>query len=141
MKKISSLFLYITMAISVVVIAYFFWEMKSPSRVNILLIWTYVLFAVAILLTLVFSLVNAASNPKSLRKMALNIGFLVVVLGVAFLLSSSAQTSVTAALPDGPPSAMAMKLTDMALKSAYFLFSITVLAAIFSPVIASMRNR
>jgi len=141
MKKILNIFFYVIMAISVIVAIYFFLEMKNEGRVSYLLIWTYILFALAIGLTLVFAVFNAASNPQSLKKMALNIGFLVVVFGVSYILASSAQTPVTAALPDGPPSEMTMKFTDMGLKVTYFLFVLTVLVALLGPVISAIRNR
>jgi len=141
MKKILNIFMYVIMAISIIIAIYFFLEMKDEGRVGILLVWTYILFALAIGMALVSALFNAASNPQSLKKMALNIGFLVVVFGVSYMLASSAQTPVTEALPTGPPSAMAMKLTDMGLKVTYFLFALTILVALLGPAIAAIRNR
>ena len=141
MKKILNILIYTIAAVSVIIAFYFFLGMNDEGRVGILLYWTYILFAVVVVLALVSALFNATSNPKSLKKMALNIGFLVVVFGASYLFASSAQTPVTEALPTGPPTAMAMKLTDMALKVTYFLFAVTILVAILSPAISAIRNR
>ncbi|MCL2502791.1 MAG: hypothetical protein FWE30_05545 [Bacteroidales bacterium] len=144
MKKLK-LLTYIIMVISAVLVGVFLFggETKGAvgeARINLSLIWAYILLGSAVVLALVFTVFNTVSNPKSLKKMAINIGFFVVVFGVSYLLASSAHTSVTPTLPN-PPSAAAMKLTDTGLKAVYFLFAGSLLAIIFGAVLAAIRNR
>ena len=140
MKRLN-LLTYVIMAISAVITVYFMLDTSMEGgRVGPYLVWAYILLGSAILLILVLPLFNIVSNPKALKKMAINVGFIVVVLGLAFLLASSAQTTVTEAMPE-PPSAFTMKLTDAGLKAAYFLFSGSLLAILFGAVLGVIRNR
>jgi len=140
MKKLK-LLTYVIMAISAVVTIYFMLDTSAEGgRVGPFLIWAYILFGLSIVLILVLPLFNIISNPKALKKMAINVGFIVVVLGLSYLLASSAQTSVTEAMPV-PPSASTMKLTDAGLKAAYVLFAGSLLAILFGAVLGVIRNR
>jgi len=140
MKKLLNIFFYVIMALSAVIAIYFFWDQYNEGRVGVLLYWTYILFALAIVLALVFGLFNASGNKQSIKKMAISIGFIVAVFGVSYLLASGGHTAVTAALPD-PPSEFTLKLTDTGLIAAYILFAGALLAILFGAVLSTIRNR
>ena len=138
MKRLNIL-TYAIMAISVVVTVYFFLS-TTEERAGVYLIWTYILFAATVILVVILPLFNMVSNPKALKKTAINLGFIILVFGLSYLLASDTQTPVTAAL-DSPPSAVVMKLTDMGIMATYFLFTATVLVIILGPVLTAIRNR
>ena len=138
MKNLPKILTYTIVAITAVVFVYF--ALNMQERVGTFLVWAYILFGLATLLVVVLPLFNIASNPQALKKSAINLGFMIVVFGIAFLLASGAQTSVTEAMLE-PPSFATMKITDMGLKATYILFVIAFLAILFSSAISAIRNR
>ncbi|MDR2585357.1 MAG: hypothetical protein LBC84_03945 [Prevotellaceae bacterium] len=145
MKKIISLITYLIIAVTAVVTVYFLLALSSDgdvqrARAGIFLSWAGILLVAGALLAIILPLIDILSNPKGLKKMALNIGFIVVVFCIAFLLASGSQTPSTLAMPD-VPSTQIMKLTDMGLKTTYLLFGISLLAIVFSSVLNTIRNR
>ncbi|MCL1974293.1 MAG: hypothetical protein FWG54_05710 [Bacteroidetes bacterium] len=138
MKKLLNILIYLIFAVTAVVLVYFW--MAKDERVGTLLVWGYIVLALGIVLLLLTPLFNIASNPKMLRKMAVSIGFIVVLFGLAFLLSSGDQTISTAMKPD-PPKAQTLKIIDTGLIATYFLLAIALLSVLGGSVLASIRNR
>lgn len=69
-------------------------EAAQSGAMNAMFWITYLLLAVAVVFSLLFALVNLFSNPKSLKKtLFVIVGFLVVV-GIAYALSSGTDVSI-----------------------------------------------
>jgi len=140
MKKINSLLLYITITVTVIVVVYFFFFGSSSAGVGTILIWAYILLALGVLCLILIPILNIGANPASLRKGAINIAFIVVLFGIAFLISSDAQTVATQAMLD-PPSSIAMKITDTGLFATYLLLLLAIGAILFGTLYANIKNR
>jgi uncharacterized protein HemY len=90
-----------------------------------------IVIAIAVIMTLVFSITNLASNPAKLKRALLSIGAFLVVVLVAFLFSSGTETP----LKDGEVlSASGSRLVETGLRTFYFLVIIAAGAMIYSGV-------
>ena len=140
MKKINNLLLYVIIAITVIVTAYYFFFGEMREHVGTLLVWAYVLLGLGVLCLILIPFLNIGANPSSLKKGAINIAFIVVLFGIAYLLSSDTQTAATLAMPD-PPSSTAMKITDTGLFATYLLLVLAVGAILFGTLYAGIKKR
>ena len=138
MKKIPNIITYVIIAVSVLVTVYYVMDM-SEERTGHFLTWAYFLFGLAVVLVVVLPLINLISNPKALKKAVINVGLLAVVLVIAYVFASGAQTPDTQAMAT-PPSATTMKITDMGLKATYLLFALALLAIISSSLLTAFKK-
>ena len=138
MKKIPNIITYVIIAVSVLVTVYYVMDM-SRERTGHFLTWAYFLFGLAVVLVVVLPLINLISNPKALKKAVINVGLLAVVLVIAYVFASGAQTPDTQAMAT-PPSATTMKITDMGLKATYLLFALALLAIISSSLLTAFKK-
>ncbi|RNC65890.1 hypothetical protein [Proteiniphilum sp. X52] len=112
-------------------------DMSQPKFTDIVLYWAYVLLAVTLIVLLLFAIVAFFKQMKESPKKAM--GGLLILVGLAALLI------VTYVIGDGtllnipgydgndnrPPT---LKMTDMWLYSAYFMFTMTILAMVILPL-------
>lgn len=90
-----------------------------------------IIIAIAVILTLAFSVMNLASDPEKLKKAMISIGVFLVVVLIAFLFSSGVETP----LKDGEVlSATGSRLVETGLRTFYFLVVIAAGAMIYSGV-------
>lgn len=90
-----------------------------------------VILILIVLVTLVFSLLNLASNPEKLKRAGISLGIFVVILGLAFALSEGVETP----LKDGEIlSASASRWVETGLRTFFFLAIIAVGSMLFSGV-------
>lgn len=90
-----------------------------------------IVIAIAVVLTLLFSVMNLASDPAKLKKAMISIGAFLAVVLVAFLFSSGTETP----LKDGEVlSASGSRLVETGLRTFYFLVVIAAGAMIYSGV-------
>jgi hypothetical protein len=90
-----------------------------------------IIIAIAVVLTLVFSVMNLASDPAKLKKAMISIGAFLVVVFVAFLFSSGTETP----LKDGEVlSASGSRWVETGLRTFYFLVVIAAGAMVYSGV-------
>jgi hypothetical protein len=90
-----------------------------------------IIIAIAVILTLAFSVMNLASDPEKLKKAMISIGAFLVVVLIAFLFSSGVETP----LKDGEVlSATGSRLVETGLRTFYFLVVIAAGAMIYSGV-------
>lgn len=69
-------------------------EAVESGSMNFMFIITYVLLAVAVIVSLLFSLVNLFSNPQSLKKTLFVVGGFLAVVAVSYGLASGDDVSV-----------------------------------------------
>ncbi len=90
-----------------------------------------IIIAIAVVLTLVFSVMNLTSDPAKLKKAMISIGAFLVVVFVAFLFSSGTETP----LKDGEVlSASGSRWVETGLRTFYFLVVIAAGAMVYSGV-------
>ena len=139
MKKITNLLIYVIMAISAIMVVYFFLDPHEP-RAGSLLIWAYVLLGMGIVSLLVIPLLNIGTNPSALKKGGISVAFIVVLFGISYVISSGAQTVTTKEWLIPPPE-MTMRITDAGLYATYILLVIAVIAIFFSSVYSGYKKR
>jgi hypothetical protein len=106
---------------------------EEPKITNSFIIYAYVLFGIALLITLFFTVRNFVLNPKGLRLSLIALGIGVVLIGIAALLADNTVLD----LPhykgkDNVP--RTLFLTDVGLFLAYFLLALSFLAIIYSVI-------
>lgn len=90
-----------------------------------------IIIAIAVILTLAFSVMNLASDPGKLKKAMISIGAFLAVVLIAFLFSSGVETP----LKDGEVlSATGSRMVETGLRTFYFLVVIAAGAMIYSGV-------
>ena len=149
--KVSKISFYVTMAVSLVIIALFFCvgfgntetinnnDMRAPQFTDALIYWIYALTALAIVLVVGFGLVSFGKNfkdsPIGAIKGLLGVLLLVALFGVAYAFSSSDPIFVNGkqlADSDGNPiAASSYILTDVVIYVQYALLAVCALATLF----------
>ncbi|MBR5860957.1 MAG: hypothetical protein IKY71_06390 [Bacteroidaceae bacterium] len=150
--KASKIVFYISMAVSLAIIALFFFvgfgnteyingsDMRSPLMTDALLYLIYVLTILAVVLVVVFSLVsffkNLKNSPKDAMKSLVGILAVVLLFVVAYALASDEPIMVNgkplSVSNDGTPvSGSAYILTDVILYAQYVLFAACTLATVY----------
>ena len=86
----------------------------------------FILF-ITVAVTIIFSLINLASNPGKLKKSMIFIGFLIIVVGIAYASSTGVETP----MKDGQVlSASGSKWVGTGIRVFYILASVAVLSMI-----------
>ena len=86
----------------------------------------FILF-ITVVVTIIFSLINLASNPGKLKKSMIFIGFLIIVMGIAYASSTGVETP----MKDGQVlSASGSKWVGTGIRVFYILASVAVLSMI-----------
>ena len=109
------------------------------KTLDVFLIWTYILFGITALLAIVLPIIGIVQNPKNVRKIIINIGVIVGVLLLSYLLSTGDALQVSASVTE--PSATTWKLTDAGLIATYILLVISFVSIIAGGVLGAIRNR
>ena len=150
-SKVSKISFYVTMAVSLAIIALFFCvgfgntetinnnDMRAPQFTDALLYWIYALTAIAVVLVLVFGLISFGKNfkdsPLGAIKGLLGVLLLVALFGIAYALASPDPIYVNGKVladSDGNPiAASSYILTDVLIYVQYILFAICALATLF----------
>jgi len=141
MQKISTIVLYILAAISVVFALMFF---LGPTEIadngeaasvftGLNLAWAGVLFIIAVVLTLAFSLIQVVTNPKALKGAAIAIIAAIVLIVISYFLSSGE-------IPEGEEvTATTARIVDTGLIMTAILAVVSLLAIIVSEVYRAFR--
>jgi hypothetical protein len=69
-------------------------EAIESGSMNFMFVITYLLMAVAVFFSLVFSLINLFANPKSLKKSLLVIGGFLLVVAISYGLASGTDVNI-----------------------------------------------
>lgn len=110
-------------------------EAIGSASMNFMFIITYLLLGIAILFSLVFSLVNLFANPKSLKKTLLVIGGFLLVVAISYGLASGTDVSIDEMAARGiQTSETTIKRIGMGLNMFFILTIIAVAAMIWGGV-------
>lgn len=136
MKKALIFTLYGLLALSIV-FAVLAFTLPDYGGVGIILTWTYILAAIAVLSVIVFPLLNIAQNPKAAMRSLIGVGIVIVVVGVAFALSSADPIELSdKTVADN---AFDLRLTDAGLYTTYFAMVAAIVVTIYGEIRNSLK--
>ena len=102
-------------------------SMGDFSLISPLISLSMFIFFLTVAVTIIFSLINLASNPGKLKKALIFIGFLIIVVGIAYASSSGIETP----MKDGKIlSASESRWVGTGIRVFYILASVAVLSMI-----------
>jgi hypothetical protein len=142
-NKLTLILLWVLMGLTVIFAVIFFiggvvpgtegTRYEEPKITNSFIIYAYVLFGIALLITLFFTVRNFVLNPKGLKLTLIALAISVVLIGIAALMADNTVLD----LPhykgkDNVP--RTLFLTDVGLYLAYFLLALSFLAIIYSVI-------
>ncbi len=102
-------------------------SMGDFSLISPLISLSMCILFITVAVTIIFSLINLASNPGKLKKSMIFIGFLIIVIGIAY----ASYTGVETPMKDGQVlSASGSKWVGTGIRVFYILASVAVLSMI-----------
>ncbi len=112
-------------------------EAAQSGAMNFMFIITYFLLAVAVIVSLVFTLKNLFANPQGLKKTLFVVGGLLLVVGISYVMSSGTDVS---------PEFMAMTTESTVKKigmglNVFFILTIIAVASLILPAIKNMFSK
>jgi len=100
--------------------------------VGIMLQWTYIIFAIALVMTIVMSVFAVAQDPRNAKRSLFGIGLVVLVIVISWLLSDTEPIKIVGDLK--PPTDFQLKLTGMELIATYIIFGGALVSILFGEV-------
>ncbi|HNZ85186.1 MAG TPA: hypothetical protein PKW38_04130 [Paludibacteraceae bacterium] len=142
LNNLSKITLYVLIGITVVVSVLFFWggavdeyaEYIEPNYTQAMMILMYVLFGIAILITLVSLLIafleNFKVDKKTATKPLISIFALLALVGFAWLIADGSPMQILGL--DVQPTENEIKFVDVQIKAIYLLSGVAVLSMFLS---------
>jgi len=142
LNNLSKITLYVLIGITVVVSVLFFWggavdeyaEYIEPNYTQAMMILMYVLFGIAILITLVSLLIafleNFKVDKKTATKPLISIFALLALIGFAWLIADGSSMQILGM--DVQPTENEIKFVDVQIKAIYLLSGVAVLSMFLS---------
>ena len=155
-RRFSNLVFLIAVAISLVVMGLFAFggqvaeehklipDLSQPVYLNLLLNWTYILVVITVIVLLIFAIWGFVKGLKDNPKKALGGLLALVTLVVICLIAYSLGSGDTLYIPgyDGNHNVYHwLRIVDMWIYAIYIMVGLTVLAIIFTPLIAKMLKK
>lgn len=107
--------------------------------VNVMLIYTYIIFAISVVLAVVFPLINIVTNPKGAMRTLIGLGAMIVIFGISYLLASDAPIANPAENGFFDNSAV-LKLTDVGLFATYAVLLLSFLVIIWGELRSAIKR-
>jgi len=111
----------------------------EPIYTSVLLNWSYLLFALAIVATLVFALLALIKNPKNAMSTLIVLAVFGVIILVSYLMADGTLLNLPGYTGTDNTPAM-LKFADTILFTTYILFVVSILAAFGSVVFRLFRK-
>jgi hypothetical protein len=115
-------------------IRFTFIENLVYHKLDIALIWGYILLFIAILTALVFPVVYMIAHPVNLLRTILILVGISVLLGISYLLSSSEPMQIIGYSGTNDSDPGILKLIDTGLILSYFVLGLAVIAIVYSEI-------
>ncbi len=140
-KQIAQYILWAMMACSLVFIAWFFFgnfvegtegtNYAEPVITEGILKWTYILFFITLILTIVFPLIFIASNPRSAKRLGIILAVAAVLAFISYRLADDTVLNLPQYTgPDNVPATL--KIVGTGLIFTYILGIAAIVAVLFS---------
>ena len=137
MKKILSLIKYTLLIICVITLVLVGVMAENYEGVSIMLTWMYILLGIAILVAVIGPLFNLLQNPQAAVRSLLGIGIVIVVLVIAYAMSSAEPVVNPAGGYFDKPGELL--LTDTGLYTTYFALVAAVVIAVVGEIRSSIK--
>lgn len=145
MGKISSIVLYVLAGISIILAGLFFLGPKAmisgeevPVHYDKNLYWAAILFVLAVLTTVFFSIEYLITHPKALKGAGISIGVAAVLVIIAYALASDAF--IPGLIEESEKvTAKTLKWVDVGLYVTYILGGIAILGMIASEIYRALK--
>ena len=133
MKKITSIILYVLLAISLLSVIPAF--IYGADGVDYMLYWTYILLGIGVLAAIVMSAINLGKNPGGGKTALVGLAVVAVVLVVSYFLSSTDPIPISGG-KELYEDKFGLILSDMGLYTTYFALA----AGIIVVIAGEIRN-
>lgn len=138
MSKILKIALIVLLALSALLCVVFYVGGEdlngAPKFTNLFIIWAYILTGIAVGLTIIFPIIQMITNPKNAKKGLLGIVALVVVIAIAYFMSSGELLGITNAELVQYDTPGTLKYAGMMINAVYLLSVLAILSMIYSEV-------
>lgn len=136
MKKVFNIILVVLLIITAILTVMMLFGPKDGSGnpdVNPIIIWTYILCALAILSAVFSAVYCSINNSRGSKGSLIALVIVVLVVGASFMFADSTTPMV---LPDGTvvDSPMILSISDASLYVSYVALAVAIVAAIFSEI-------
>lgn len=121
-EKISSMTMYILIAISAVLFVLGMMENVDP-----ILYGSYIFFGIGLLVTIGGAIMGMMANPKGLKEMGIGIAGMVIVLAISYVLADGSDFEQYKEISEG-----LSLFSGMLLYAMYILFGASVLTVMYS---------
>lgn len=109
--------------------------LERAPRSEILMIWAYILFALACFFAILFPLIGVVKNPKGALKIMGIVAAMALVAGISYSMADTTPIIGTSSTPNPDFSSPAvLSLSDMGLFTTYVLFGLAIASVLFSSV-------
>ncbi|MBN2611367.1 MAG: hypothetical protein JXB00_07410 [Bacteroidales bacterium] len=143
-QKLISIFLYILLALGLIFGVIFYigdvvpgtegTSVEEPLITEKFLLLSYIYFAIAAILALVFPIFYMITHPAKVKNVLISLLVFAIVLVLGYLLGSDQQL---ASSPD--ISGTTLKLVDSGLKAAYIFLGLAIIGVLFSELSSIFR--
>jgi len=137
--KLARILELILLGISAVLLVLFFTsphETASDPIVNTYLYWTYILFFVALVLLVIFQLIQIFSSKRGIINFVLLLVGIAVLVGLSFVLAKGGPVNTSVAYTES-----VSKFNDAALILTYILGGAAIVALLWSIIRNAITNR
>ena len=148
-KKSLRIALWVLMGVSVIFAAVFVAQIYDTNNREILmnatepiLVWTYVLLAIAAVAAIIFPLIQVVRNPRNALKLLVSVGALGLVILISYLLASGDPIKVATANSNPDFSNRTVLLTtDTGIIATYIMLGIAILLLAYTGVKSMIGNK
>ena len=142
-KKIAQYVLYVLMAVSLIFVAWFFFggfvegtegtNVAEPKIMEAILRWTYILFGIALVITIVFPLIFIVSNPKGAKRMGIVLLISAVLIFISYQLADDTVLNlIQYSGPDNVPGTL--KVVGTGIIFTYILGVTAIVSILYSSI-------
>ena len=110
------------------------WELLVWNRVDIALVWAYILILLTAIASIVFPLISILTNPKGLIRLALVLVGAAVLVLVSYFMASGTPIDIIGYTGTGNSDPATLKMVDTVLFVTYLLFGIALASILYAVV-------
>ena len=110
------------------------WELLVWSRVDIALVWAYILILLTAIAAIVFPLISILANPKGLIRLALVLVGAAVLVLISYFMASGTTIDIIGYNGTGNSDPGTLKMVDTVLFVTYILFGMALASILYAIV-------
>ena len=110
------------------------WELLVWNRVDIALVWAYILILLTAIAAIVFPLISILANPKGLIRLAIVLVGAAVLVLVAYFMASGTPIDIIGYSGTGNSDPGTLKMVDTILYVTYILFGMALASILYAIV-------